>query len=675
MRGSEFVSNSRRNGCRWARGRPIPASLGFVLFLSLWPAPAHSKALPEKYDRWLNEEVVYLVSDDERKAFLRLTTDAAREQFIQEFWDARNPLRGSGRNLAKDEHYQRLDYVNQNFGWESNTPGWKTDMGRTYILLGKPVSRAPFKGYGQICPLELWFYRNSTGNPSLPPFFNVIFYMPENAAEYRYYRPFLDGPLKLVRGTQFHTNRDVYEFLKPLGGDLARAAFSLVPGDPLDTQEFRPSITSDLLIARLQNYANDPWETRRVREARQLRAQVTSWFLVPEERPLEAAVAVVADPQGEYWLDYAVLIDDERLGRPDGSGNLVVSSGYRLFTGEGALLFEDTGEAAYLAYEQGRFRPFLLARRIPVVPGRFRLEMDVVNREAGRSRKAERLIEAGRATLSEPLLVQAARSVGPGAPETPFRYFGIQFVPAVGRVFTPSDSLVVLFQIQASGREERAYDLEYLLANTRDRDQRRTFTESVPGSEFSGGRILKTKTLPLGELEPGEYRIVTTLREPGSPRVAGSGNIGFRIQESRLDVQLYVAGTPRGLDPAVAAYLRGLASLGQNETDRAESYLKRAVERRPPNADALRLLASIYFQSGKHNQVTVLYREPGGAVLAAHPDGLAQVALSLAHTGELDAAAHLLADGQRQFPSNAAVTTAARQIGHLRAGTPIAVSR
>lgn len=675
MRGWEFVSNSKHGGCRWARGRPIAASLGFLLSLSLGPALAGSKALPETYDRWLNEEVVYLISDDERKAFLRLNTDAAREQFIQEFWDARNPLRGSGRNLAKDEHYQRLDYVNQNFGRESNTPGWKTDIGRTYILLGKPVSRAPFKGYGQIYPLELWFYRNSTGNPSLPPFFYVMFYRPEDAGEYRYYRPFLDGPLKLVRGTQFQTNRDVYEFLKPLGGDLARAAFSLVPGDPLDTQEFRPSITSDLLIARLQNYANDPWETQRVREARRLRAQVTSWFLVPEERPLEAAVTVVSDPQGEYWLDYALLIDDERLGRPDGSGNLIVSSAYRLLTEEGELLFEDTSEAAYRAYEQARFRPFLLARRIPVVPGRFRLEMDVVNREASRSRKAERLIEAGRATLSEPILIQSARSVGSEAAGTPFRYFGVQFVPAVSRVYTPRDPLLVLFQIQASGSEERAYDLEYLLAHTRDRDQRRTFAESVPGNEFSGGRILKAKTLPLGELEPGEYRIVTTLREPGSPRVVDSRNIGFRIQESRPDVELYVAGTPNGPDPAVAAYLRGLASLGQNETARAECYLKRAVERRPPNADALRLLVSIYFQSGKHDQVTALYRDTDGAVLTAHPDSLAQVALSLAHIGDLDTAAHLLDDGQQQFPSNAAVTTAARQIGHLRAGAPTAVRR
>jgi GWxTD domain-containing protein len=533
----------------------MAASLGLLFLLALGCALAAGKPLPDKYDRWLNEEVVYLISDDERKAFLRLADDAAREQFIQDFWQARNPLRGSARNPAREEHYQRLDYANRHFGLESNTPGWKTDMGRTYILLGKPVSRTSIKGDGQIRPLELWFYQNPTGNPSLPPFFYVMFFMPDDAGEYRYYRPFLDGPLKLVRGTQFQTNRDVYEFLKPLGGDLAQAAFTLVPGDPLDTQGFTPGMAGDLLIAKIQNYANDPWETRRLREARQLAAQVTSWFLVPEERPLEAAVAAVAAPQGGFWIDYAVLIDDENLGRADGRGKLAVFCRHRLSAEDGILISEDAADAAYPAYEQGRFRPFLLARRIAVAPGRYRLEMEVVNREAQRSRKAERLIQAGGATLSEPVLARSARPVGPQGAETPFRYFGVQFVPAAARVFTPRDSLLVLFQIQVNGDAGRDYDLEYLLAQMQSRETRLAFPDSAAAGEFREGRLLKAKTLPLGELAPGDYRLVVNLRERGSPRVVASANIGFRIRDSSPDVELYVAGNRGDRSPALAAAL------------------------------------------------------------------------------------------------------------------------
>ena len=126
----------------------------------------------QKYAKWLNEEVVYIITDDEeRKEFLKLPSDDARDAYINEFWEIRNPLRGSERNPYKEEHYKRIEYANETFGRETATPGWKTDMGRTYILFGKPRSRAPYKGYGQIYPLELWFYSNNSGNPSFPPFF------------------------------------------------------------------------------------------------------------------------------------------------------------------------------------------------------------------------------------------------------------------------------------------------------------------------------------------------------------------------------------------------------------------------------------------------------------------------------------------------------------------------
>ena len=109
-------------------------------------------------------------------------------------------------------------------------------MGRAWILFGKPVSQPRFIGLGQVYPCELWFYSNTTGDPSLPPFFYLLFYMPGDIGEYRFYRPYLDGPMELVRGSQFNSNKSVFDFLSNYGGDLARAAFTLIPNDPIDTQ-------------------------------------------------------------------------------------------------------------------------------------------------------------------------------------------------------------------------------------------------------------------------------------------------------------------------------------------------------------------------------------------------------------------------------------------------------
>jgi hypothetical protein len=448
---------------------------------------------------------------------------------------------------------------------------------------------------------------------------------------------------------------------------LARAAFSLVPGDPLDTQEYKPGIASDLLVAKLQNYANDSWEMRRVREARQLRAQVTSWFLVPEQRPLEAAVTVFADPQGEYWLDFAVLIDDDKMGRPERQGNLIVATGYRLFTEGGELVFEDSEQAAYMAYEDSRFQPFLLAKRIPVVPGKYRLEVEVVNREGGQSWRVERTIEAGSAVLTQPILARSAQPVQQAADgTTPFRYFGVQFVPAVDRTLTQRDSLRVLFQINTAESVHRAYELEYVVAHIQDRSLRRTFAETVSAEEFGKGRLLKARTVELGEFGLGEYRLVVNLRERGAPQVVASANVGFRVRETRGEPKLYVAGSGASMQPAVTAYLRALACLGQNDTTRAAEYLRRAVETGASNGDAVRLLASLYFQGGKHQGVTSLYRRAGAQPFAAYPDSVAQVVLSLVQTGEAETAALLLADARRRFPDDAILATAARQVQALQ---------
>ena len=214
--------------------------------------------------------------------------------------------------------------------------------------------------------------------------------MPEDIGEYRYYHPIIDGPLKLVRGTQFNSNADVYRFLKPLGGDIARAPFSLVPSEPMDTENFAPSMSGEMLVNKIQEFANDSFQVKRIRELKYLRAKVNSWFLVAQQQPLELSSIVLADPAGNYWLDYALLIDDEKQGRKDLTGTqLLVTSGFRLFNESGELIAEDAEDRAYAAFDKSsgqlQFRPFLVANRLPMIPGKYKLEVHVTNREAGKN--------------------------------------------------------------------------------------------------------------------------------------------------------------------------------------------------------------------------------------------------------------------------------------------------
>src|SRR6266567_9530108 len=123
---------------------------------------------------WLEDEVVDIITADERKAFLELSTNEEREQFIEIFWDKRNPDPESPINTAKEEHYRRLAYADERFS--SGIPGRKTDRGRIYIIWGPPdeieshptggiYDRPPEQGGGSTStfPWELWRYRHLEG--------------------------------------------------------------------------------------------------------------------------------------------------------------------------------------------------------------------------------------------------------------------------------------------------------------------------------------------------------------------------------------------------------------------------------------------------------------------------------------------------------------------------------
>src|SRR5215813_6981131 len=94
------------------------------------------KELETPYRKWLNEDVAYIISDEERTAFKRLQTDEEREQFIEQFWLRRDPTPDTIENEFKEEHYRRIAYANEQFA--SGIPGWKTDRGRIYITYGPP---------------------------------------------------------------------------------------------------------------------------------------------------------------------------------------------------------------------------------------------------------------------------------------------------------------------------------------------------------------------------------------------------------------------------------------------------------------------------------------------------------------------------------------------------------
>jgi TonB family protein len=122
-------------------------------------------ATPDTYSKWLNEDVVYIITDEERDTFLHLNTDEEREKFIEAFWERRNPTPGSTDNKFKDEYYRRIAYSNEHFGMPSGKAGWETDRGHIYIVYGAPDARDHFLAgtNGHQFATEEWHYKHIDG--------------------------------------------------------------------------------------------------------------------------------------------------------------------------------------------------------------------------------------------------------------------------------------------------------------------------------------------------------------------------------------------------------------------------------------------------------------------------------------------------------------------------------
>lgn len=97
---------------------------------------ALEKELMGPWRKWLNEDVTYIITDEEKTAFKRMSNDEEREQFVEQFWLRRDPTPDSQENEYKEEHYRRIAYTNERYA--SGIPGWKTDRGRIYITFGPP---------------------------------------------------------------------------------------------------------------------------------------------------------------------------------------------------------------------------------------------------------------------------------------------------------------------------------------------------------------------------------------------------------------------------------------------------------------------------------------------------------------------------------------------------------
>jgi len=94
--------------------------------------------------------------EKEKRVFLEVPNDE-KKAWIEEFWKQRDPDPGTEENELKMVYFNRIEQATEMFRTEPE-PGWMTDRGRIYILLGPPMDRSPLGSGPQGKCGEIWFY-------------------------------------------------------------------------------------------------------------------------------------------------------------------------------------------------------------------------------------------------------------------------------------------------------------------------------------------------------------------------------------------------------------------------------------------------------------------------------------------------------------------------------------
>jgi GWxTD domain-containing protein len=479
-----------------------------VPMFSLVPPPG----LPEKYRIWLEEEVVYIITPTERQVFLDLTADREREFFVEAFWRHRDPTTGTDKNEFREEHYRRRAYSDRHFRG-TGRPGWKTDRGKVYVILGEPRTIRPYNGSDAVLPAEVWSYQG-INIPGLPQEFDLLFYQKGHIGDYILYYPAGDGPWSLL--TNFRGNQgdylEAYETLSIIEPELARTSISLIPNESV--RSF-PSLTSMALLQNLESAGHRAVEDLWARKFKEYKSLVEVEYSA-NYMDSGSLLQVIQDPSGIPYVHFAIQPRDISVaGEANGvSTNIIFNGILTDLQGRTVYQFE---KKVPLRFSQEQFaklrqRPFSFADLFPILPGEYKLSIlmkNSVSKEFTTLEGSVRFPSSFPSPRLSPLLLgfNATRLAAAPAGPKPFVVRDIQLYSDPELIFVVKDTLHIHTQVLGLGPGLKTKgSLKFIIE--KDGKEQDSKVLALAGNPDSLNFI---EVFPLAKVPAGYYRAVTVL--------------------------------------------------------------------------------------------------------------------------------------------------------------------
>ncbi len=477
------------------------------------------KELDSQYKTWLNEDVVYIISPEERSAFLQLETNEEREQFIESFWLRRSSNPDLPDNDFKEEHYRRIAYANEHFA--SGIPGWKTDRGRIYIIWGPPdeieshptggtYDRPMEEGGGSTTtyPWETWRYRYLQGIQE-----NVIleFVDPSGSGEYHMTMdPSEKDALTHVPGAGL-------SLLESMGMASKADRFTRSDGTTLPTSlGGTPASLDEFNRLELYSKVQRPPDVK----YKDLEAIVTS-RMVRDQLKFEYRTDFLKVTDDTVLVPISVQIPNSQLSfkAKDGvhSAEVNIFARVSTLTGRVVQTFEDSVMKDYpdslfnLAVKQLS----VYQKALPLRPGLYRLDIVIkdvssgnvgaVNTRLAVPRYDDDKLEASTLILADQIEHVPAKQVGTGQ----FVLGSSKVRPKLDANFSTSDKMGIYLQVYNLKPDEKTHksDAAFVYTVKRGDQQVMQFKETSEEMKQTGDQVTIERLLPLATLAPGKYTL------------------------------------------------------------------------------------------------------------------------------------------------------------------------
>jgi len=581
-----------------------------VIFLLAFPLEVSSGGrsegeLPPRFKKWMEEEVFYIITSLEKEVFLQLQTDRERDIFMEAFWKHRDPTSGTPDNEFKQEHYRRINYANHQFGRTVPKPGWKTDRGRIFIILGEPRGIDRHIGETQVYSAEVWFYQGLT-QYGLPSGFSLVFFQKDGVGEYVLYSPSIDGPQALL--TSYYGDQadyvQAFQALKQINPQLAKVSFSLIPGESLPMG--RPSLASDLLI---QSVHSVPQKEFKDNYAQKFLAYKDKVEVEYSTNYIDSAssIKVLQNPSGFYFVHYVVEImkfsmqqyQDKYSTHLKVNGNVSDLEGKTIYQYEGSISVElNEKQLKSITY-----KPFAIYDMFPLTAGAYKFSVIIKNEVSKEFTTVEKdiIIPQDGSTLGMSSLVLGYK-MDLASSETQnlkaFKFGSSQILHQPTNIFRPQDTLFLAFQITGLSsdlRQKGQLKYEFFKGD----ELFLNFTRNI--NQYEGG-VNFIHDFSLQEFPPDYYRLEVGLWDDEQEILSEQENFGISSVSEFPRPWIHTKTLPPP-DHPVYSFLLGKQLFSKGELDEAQARLEEAFQKKPDSLDFALDLAQVYSVQKKHHQV------------------------------------------------------------------------